>query len=63
MSWLQWQLARDAARSYEQVMVSAVLLPAAEVLLGAGRAVWAAATRRPRSSSGGGSVRIPGVRA
>ena len=33
MSSLQWQLARDAARSYEQVMVSAVLLPAAEVLL------------------------------
>jgi ubiquinone/menaquinone biosynthesis C-methylase UbiE len=33
MSWLQWQLARESARSYEQVMVSAVLLPAAEVLV------------------------------
>lgn len=33
MSWLQWQLARESARSYEHVMVTSVLLPAAEVLI------------------------------
>lgn len=33
MSWLQWQLARESARSYDKVMVPAVLMPAARELV------------------------------